>query len=86
MGKKKRRLKEKSRFLPAKPEEGGGGIDNGLPSSATGNLEEITKLFPCLFDQPSASLVPNIADSTELVDLSLKIGVLLSRGQASSGQ
>ncbi|KAL0916571.1 hypothetical protein M5K25_014095 [Dendrobium thyrsiflorum] len=59
-------------------------IVDGPPSSAAGSPEEIAKLFPCLFGQPSASLVPNGADPTELGE-SLKIGVVLSGGQAPGG-
>lgn len=46
--------------------------------------EEIAKLFPSLFGQPSASLVPSEADPTELGE-SLKVGVVLSGGQAPGG-
>ncbi|PKU82627.1 pyrophosphate--fructose 6-phosphate 1-phosphotransferase subunit beta-like [Dendrobium catenatum] len=59
-------------------------IVDGPPSSAAGSPEEIAKLFPSLFGQPSASLVPNGADPTELGE-SLKIGVVLSGGQAPGG-
>ncbi|XP_020590602.1 pyrophosphate--fructose 6-phosphate 1-phosphotransferase subunit beta [Phalaenopsis equestris] len=51
-------------------------IVDGPPSSAAGNPEEIA--------QPSASLVPNAADPTELGE-GLKIGVVLSGGQAPGG-
>lgn len=48
------------------------------------NAEEIAKLFPCLFGQPSASLVAgDFADS--LSSKTLKIGVVLSGGQAPGG-
>ncbi|PKA47853.1 Pyrophosphate--fructose 6-phosphate 1-phosphotransferase subunit beta [Apostasia shenzhenica] len=59
-------------------------IVDGPPSSAAGNPEEIAKLFPCLFGQPSASLVPTGTDPSELGG-SLKIGVVLSGGQAPGG-
>lgn len=46
--------------------------------------EEIGKLFPSLFGQPSASLVPE--DSGDVaMNQSLKIGVVLSGGQAPGG-
>lgn len=44
---------------------------------------EIAKLFPCLFGQPSASLVP--CDGPVGSDKKLKIGVVLSGGQAPGG-
>ncbi|KAK8664902.1 hypothetical protein V6N13_084673 [Hibiscus sabdariffa] len=59
-------------------------IVDGPPSSAAGNPNEIAKLFPNLFGQPSAMLVPNGADSLRS-DLKLKIGVVLSGGQAPGG-
>ncbi|GMI93287.1 hypothetical protein like AT1G12000 [Hibiscus trionum] len=59
-------------------------IVDGPPSSAAGNPDEIAKLFPNLFGQPSAMLVPNGADSLRS-DLKLKIGVVLSGGQAPGG-
>ncbi|KAL4290305.1 hypothetical protein GQ457_14G011110 [Hibiscus cannabinus] len=59
-------------------------IVDGPPSSAAGNADEIAKLFPNLFGQPSAMLVPNGADSLRS-DLKLKIGVVLSGGQAPGG-
>ncbi|PIN22976.1 Pyrophosphate-dependent phosphofructo-1-kinase [Handroanthus impetiginosus] len=57
-------------------------VVDGPPSSAAGSPDEIAKLFPCLFGQPSATLVPG--DSTENL-LGLKIGVVLSGGQAPGG-
>ncbi|CAA0817958.1 Pyrophosphate--fructose 6-phosphate 1-phosphotransferase subunit beta 1 [Striga hermonthica] len=57
-------------------------VVDGPPSSAAGNPDEIAKLFPCLFGQPSANLVPG--DSTLPVQ-GLKIGVVLSGGQAPGG-
>lgn len=47
-------------------------------------LDEIAKLFPNLFGQPSAMLVPH-ATSGAASDQSLKIGVVLSGGQAPGG-
>ncbi|KAI7744896.1 hypothetical protein M8C21_009273 [Ambrosia artemisiifolia] len=63
---------------------------NGPPSSAAGNpgfacfnvSDEIAKLFPSLYGQPSAMLVPS--ESTE-PGTPLKIGVVLSGGQAPGG-
>lgn len=46
--------------------------------------DEIAKLFPNLFGQPSSMLVPNGADAV-LSDQKLKIGVVLSGGQAPGG-
>ncbi|KZV27355.1 pyrophosphate--fructose 6-phosphate 1-phosphotransferase subunit beta-like [Dorcoceras hygrometricum] len=59
-------------------------VVDGPPSSAAGNPEEIAKLFPNLFGQPSAMLVPGDSSSTPS-DISLKIGVVLSGGQAPGG-
>ncbi|XP_010546562.1 PREDICTED: pyrophosphate--fructose 6-phosphate 1-phosphotransferase subunit beta 1-like [Tarenaya hassleriana] len=57
-------------------------IVDGPPSSAAGNPDEIAKLFPCLFGQPSVSLV---SDQNALSGQKLKIGVVLSGGQAPGG-
>lgn len=46
--------------------------------------EEIAKLFPNLFGQPSAVLNPG-GSSVLSKDTSLKIGVVLSGGQAPGG-
>ncbi|XVF27957.1 hypothetical protein REPUB_Repub14bG0153800 [Reevesia pubescens] len=59
-------------------------IVDGPPSSAAGNPDEIAKLFPNVFGQPSAMLVPNGTDSLRS-DQKLKIGVVLSGGQAPGG-
>ncbi|KAL9455642.1 hypothetical protein AB3S75_004961 [Citrus x aurantiifolia] len=59
-------------------------IVDGPASSAAGNPDEIAKLFPNLFGQPSALLVPNGADAVRS-DEKLKIGVVLSGGQAPGG-
>lgn len=59
-------------------------IVDGPPSSAAGNPDEIAKLFPNLFGQPSAKLVPNDVDTLSS-DQKLKIGVVLSGGQAPGG-
>ncbi|CAI9086849.1 OLC1v1020770C1 [Oldenlandia corymbosa var. corymbosa] len=57
-------------------------VVDGPPSSAAGNPDEIKKLFPYLFGQPSAVLVPGEAEN---VTKSLKVGVVLSGGQAPGG-
>ncbi|KZV33404.1 pyrophosphate--fructose 6-phosphate 1-phosphotransferase subunit beta-like [Dorcoceras hygrometricum] len=56
-------------------------VVDGPPSSAAGNPDEIAKLFPSLFGQPSATLVPGDSSSVQ----ELKIGVVLSGGQAPGG-
>ncbi|KAH6823355.1 Phosphofructokinase family protein [Perilla frutescens var. hirtella] len=59
-------------------------VVDGPPSSAAGNPDEIAKLFPCVFGQPSANFVPG--ESTgDLLAQGLKIGVVLSGGQAPGG-
>ncbi|VFQ88924.1 unnamed protein product [Cuscuta campestris] len=59
-------------------------VVDGPASSAAGHPEEIAKLFPCLYGQPSAELVPD--DSGDVaMGQSLKIGVVLSGGQAPGG-
>ncbi|KAL9227174.1 hypothetical protein vseg_002898 [Gypsophila vaccaria] len=59
---------------------------DGPTSSSAGNPDEIAKLFPNLFGQPSASLVPCTGSSPKIkADQSLKIGVVLSGGQAPGG-
>ncbi|XP_077216797.1 pyrophosphate--fructose 6-phosphate 1-phosphotransferase subunit beta-like [Tasmannia lanceolata] len=57
-------------------------IIDGPKSSAAGNPDEIAKLFPKLFGQPSAKLVPSDSPPS---DQKLKIGVVLSGGQAPGG-
>lgn len=47
-------------------------------------IDEIAKLFPNLFGQPSAKLVPAGSGRSDL-PASLKIGVVLSGGQAPGG-
>ncbi|XP_044496356.1 pyrophosphate--fructose 6-phosphate 1-phosphotransferase subunit beta [Mangifera indica] len=59
-------------------------IVDGPASSAAGNPDEIKKLFPNLFGQPSANLVPNDVDTLP-ANQKLKIGVVLSGGQAPGG-
>ncbi|XP_015881156.1 pyrophosphate--fructose 6-phosphate 1-phosphotransferase subunit beta [Ziziphus jujuba] len=58
-------------------------VVDGPPSFTAGNPEEIAKLFPNLFGQPSAMLMPG--DSSERLDKGLRIGVVLSGGQAPGG-
>ncbi|KAL6911460.1 hypothetical protein ACP4OV_000265 [Aristida adscensionis] len=55
---------------------------DGPPSSATGNPDEIAKLFPKLFGQPSAALVQA---KEAVAGKPLKVGVVLSGGQAPGG-
>ncbi|KAL5163660.1 Pyrophosphate--fructose 6-phosphate 1-phosphotransferase subunit beta [Glycine soja] len=59
-------------------------IVDGPQSSAAGNPEEIAKLFPKLFGQPSAALVPSDSHAPH-ANRKLKIGVVLSGGQAPGG-
>ncbi|KAF9672121.1 hypothetical protein SADUNF_Sadunf11G0007800 [Salix dunnii] len=59
-------------------------IVEGPPSSAAGNPDEIAKLFPNVYGQPSAMLVPNKVDTLSS-DQKLRIGVVLSGGQAPGG-
>ncbi|KAF8086439.1 hypothetical protein N665_0625s0004 [Sinapis alba] len=60
-------------------------IVDGPLSSAAGNSEEIAKLFPNLYGQPSALLVSDQSDDSVLSDQKLKVGVVLSGGQAPGG-
>lgn len=46
--------------------------------------EEIAKLFPSLYGQPSVSLVPDDSGDVAMNQI-LKIGVVLSGGQAPGG-
>ncbi|CAN1339406.1 Pyrophosphate--fructose 6-phosphate 1-phosphotransferase subunit beta [Linum perenne] len=59
-------------------------IVDGPASSAAGNPDEISKLFPNLFGQPSSMLQPNDVHTLPS-DRKLKIGVVLSGGQAPGG-
>ncbi|XP_023921295.2 pyrophosphate--fructose 6-phosphate 1-phosphotransferase subunit beta [Quercus suber] len=59
-------------------------IVDGPASSAAGNPDEIAKLFPHVFGQPSSLLVPSDSDVFR-PDQKLKIGVVLSGGQAPGG-
>ncbi|CAA7022868.1 unnamed protein product [Microthlaspi erraticum] len=58
-------------------------IVEGPASSAAGNPDEIAKLFPGLYGQPSVSVVPDESASSSAPKL--KIGVVLSGGQAPGG-
>lgn len=59
-------------------------VVDGPKSSAAGNPDEIAKLFPCLYGQPSSVMIPS--DSEGLAsNQKLKIGVVLSGGQAPGG-
>ncbi|GAA0170719.1 carbohydrate kinase [Lithospermum erythrorhizon] len=59
-------------------------VIDGPPSSAAGNPEEIAKLFPCVYGQPSVKLVPEASNGLASGQI-LKIGVVLSGGQAPGG-
>ncbi|XP_061339787.1 pyrophosphate--fructose 6-phosphate 1-phosphotransferase subunit beta-like [Gastrolobium bilobum] len=59
-------------------------IVDGPQSSAAGNPDEISKLIPNLFGQPSAMLVPSDSDAPH-PSHKLKVGVVLSGGQAPGG-
>ncbi|CAA7407601.1 unnamed protein product [Spirodela intermedia] len=59
-------------------------VVDGPGSSAAGNPDEIAKLFPNLFGQPSSMLVPADVSPFE-TDRKLKVGVVLSGGQAPGG-
>ncbi|XP_062161356.1 pyrophosphate--fructose 6-phosphate 1-phosphotransferase subunit beta [Alnus glutinosa] len=59
-------------------------IVDGPASTAAGNPGEIAKLFPNVYGQPSAMLVPSNSDTARPVQ-KLKIGVVLSGGQAPGG-
>ncbi|KAK1405457.1 Pyrophosphate--fructose 6-phosphate 1-phosphotransferase subunit beta [Heracleum sosnowskyi] len=58
-------------------------LADGPPSSAVGSPDEIKELFPNLFGQSSVMLLPG-RDSSE-DNKSLRIGVVLSGGQAPGG-
>ncbi|XP_059451576.1 pyrophosphate--fructose 6-phosphate 1-phosphotransferase subunit beta-like [Corylus avellana] len=59
-------------------------VVDGPPSSAAGNPDGIAKLFPNLFGQPSVILKAGDSGAATK-DGSLKIGVVLSGGQAPGG-
>ncbi|KAK1418170.1 hypothetical protein QVD17_27310 [Tagetes erecta] len=56
-------------------------VIDGPKTSAAGNPGEIAKLFPKLFGQPSVSLKPG----GSLPGKSIKVGIVLSGGQAPGG-
>ncbi|WOG98833.1 hypothetical protein DCAR_0418178 [Daucus carota subsp. sativus] len=58
-------------------------VVDGPPSSAAGNPDEIKNLFPNLFGQSSVMLLPGGSSSED--NKSLRIGVVLSGGQAPGG-
>ncbi|XVE72436.1 hypothetical protein DITRI_Ditri11bG0039400 [Diplodiscus trichospermus] len=57
-------------------------VVDGPPTSAAANPNEIANLFPNLYGQPSVMLIPG---HSEVKGRSLKIGVVLSGGQAPGG-
>ena len=59
-------------------------LNHGPATTSAGQSEEIHKLFPCLYGQPSVQLVPSAGPSYS-VDQKLKVGVVLSGGQAPGG-
>ncbi|KAL9236588.1 hypothetical protein vseg_011238 [Gypsophila vaccaria] len=59
-------------------------VVDGPISSAAGNPDEIAKLFPCVFGQPSSIMVPSESNGLSSAQ-KLKIGVVLSGGQAPGG-
>jgi len=59
-------------------------LNHGPPSTAAGQPEEIQKLFPCLYGQHSVQLAQSTISSYN-EDQKLKLGVVLSGGQALGG-
>ncbi|KAK9681485.1 hypothetical protein RND81_10G006100 [Saponaria officinalis] len=59
-------------------------VVDGPISSAAGHPDEIAKLFPCVFGQPSSIMVPSESEGLSSAQ-KLKIGVVLSGGQAPGG-
>lgn len=59
-------------------------LTHGPPSSSAGHPNEIAKLFPNIFGQPSVQLVP-CNGSAYNEDRQLRVGVVLSGGQAPGG-
>lgn len=59
-------------------------VVDGPKSSAAGNPDEIAKLFPSLYGQPSSVMVPSDSEGLSSSQ-KLKIGVVLSGGQAPGG-
>ncbi|KAL3683118.1 hypothetical protein R1sor_001140 [Riccia sorocarpa] len=58
-------------------------VSYGPRTSAAGNPEEIEKLFPNLYGQPSVDLVPS--SKPTFTEKKLNVGVVLSGGQAPGG-
>ncbi|BBN16810.1 diphosphate-dependent phosphofructokinase [Marchantia polymorpha subsp. ruderalis] len=58
-------------------------VSYGPATSAAGNPEEIQKLFPNLYGQPHVELVPSAKPT--FTEKKLKVGVVLSGGQAPGG-
>ncbi|CAI5477384.1 unnamed protein product [Closterium sp. Yama58-4] len=58
-------------------------VEKGPPTKAAGNDEEIAKLFPSLYGQPSVKLVPAGASAAPATPIT--VGVVLSGGQAPGG-
>lgn len=59
-------------------------LKHGPPSTAAGHPEEIAKLFPNLFGQPSVEMIPCEGSAYD-ENRVLKVGVVLSGGQAPGG-
>lgn len=57
-------------------------LKHGPPTTAAGQAAEINKLFPCLYGQPSVQLV---SSDVPVPQQKLKVGVVLSGGQAPGG-
>ncbi|GJP45206.1 hypothetical protein CLOM_g4625 [Closterium sp. NIES-68] len=58
-------------------------VEKGPPTKAAGNDEEIAKLFPSLYGQPSVKLIP--AGASAAAPTPITVGVVLSGGQAPGG-
>ncbi|KAJ7524454.1 hypothetical protein O6H91_17G006300 [Diphasiastrum complanatum] len=59
-------------------------LSHGPATSAAGDADEIQKLFPNMFGQPSVELVASTYPALK-IDQKLKVGVVLSGGQAPGG-
>jgi pyrophosphate--fructose-6-phosphate 1-phosphotransferase len=68
--------------LPKALREGSVKVELGAPSEPATHREEIKKLFPCTYGQPVAKIVEGDGD---LATTPLKVGVVLSGGQAPGG-
>ncbi|CAI7930438.1 unnamed protein product [Closterium sp. NIES-54] len=73
------------KFRPTLPSmlDGPSVVEKGPPTKAAGNDEEIAKLFPSLYGQPSVKLVPAGASAAPTTPIT--VGVVLSGGQAPGG-